>query len=289
MSKTLFCLGLGYSAQAAAHRLKSQGWSILGTARSAEKAAALERAGFGALVYDGSAPSPDVADALAKSSHLLMSAPPVEAGDPLLVHHGADIEASKSLTWIGYLSTIGVYGNHEGSWIDESASLNATHARGQRRIVAEREWLDLGARTGLPVQLFRLAGIYGPGRSSVEKVRSGQARRVIKPGQVFNRIHVDDIASVVIASIERPNSGAVYNVCDDDPVPPQDLITYAAELLNVEPPPAVPFDEADLTPMARSFYGENKRVSNDRIKSELGVELVYPSYRVGLKAIAEAG
>ncbi|MDH3582448.1 MAG: NAD(P)-dependent oxidoreductase, partial [Hyphomicrobiales bacterium] len=187
----------------------------------------------------------------------------------------------------GYLSTVGVYGNHDGSWIAENAALNTTKKRGRRRVEAEQTWLDFGAKTGMAVQIFRLAGIYGPGRSAIDKLKSGQARRIVKPGQVFNRIHVVDIATTLEASIDHPNPGAVYNVCDDEPAPPQDLVTFAAGLLNVEPPPEVAFDIADLTPMARSFYGENKRISNARIKDELGVTLAFPSYRDGLRAIME--
>jgi nucleoside-diphosphate-sugar epimerase len=285
----LFCLGLGYSAQALARRLKQRGWTITGTARSLEGAAALAEQGFEAIVFDGTGPSLEVAGALARATHLLLSAPPGEAGDPLLVHHRADIEQARHLEWIGYLSTVGVYGNHDGAWIDEAAALNAVQKRGLWRVRAERDWLEFGTETGKAVHVFRLAGIYGPGRSAVDRLKAGKARRIIKPGQVFNRIHVEDIATVLEASIARPSPGAVYNVCDDDPVPPQDLIVYAADLLGLEPPPEVPFEEAELTPMARSFYGENKRISNARIKKELGVELAFPSYRDGLRAIAEAG
>ncbi len=283
----LFCVGLGYSARALARRLAEQGWRVSGTTRGADKAGRLAEQGFDTFVWTGDAPSDAVAARLASASHLLLSAPPREEGDPLLVHHGPDLEAA-GLDWIGYLSTVGVYGNHDGAWIAEDAPLHATQARGRWRIEAEKAWLAHGAATGTAVQIFRLAGIYGPGRSAIDKVRAGQARRIVKPGQVFNRIHVEDIATVLEASIARPRAGAVYNVCDDEPAPPQDLVTYGAELLGVAPPPEVPFEEAALTPMARSFYGENKRISNARLKDELGVTLAYPTYRDGLKALASA-
>ena len=282
----LFCIGFGYSAQALARRLLAKEWRVGGTVRSQERVEALGGEGFNAFVWNGGEPSPLVASALATCTHLLLSAPPDEQGDPLLVHHGSDLDASPELQWIGYLSTVGVYGNHEGAWIAEDAELKANKARTCRRSDAEQAWLEFGARSGKAVQVFRLAGIYGPGRSAVDNIKAGRARRIIKPGQVFNRIHVEDIAGTLEASIAQPNPGAVYNVCDDEPAPPQDLITFAAELTGLEPPPEIPFEEAELTPMARSFYGENKRVSNGRIKDELGVKLLYPNYREGLTAIA---
>jgi nucleoside-diphosphate-sugar epimerase len=281
----LFCFGFGYSAQSLARRLAARGWRISGTVRTDAGVAELADTGFKAFAYDGKQPDAAVAKAIAGCTHLLLSAPPGPDGDPLLIHHRTDIEQAPKLAWIGYLSTVGVYGNHDGVWIDESAALNATQKRGRRRVDAEQAWLDFGAVCGKAVQVFRLAGIYGPERSTIDKLRAGTARRIIKPGQVFNRIHVEDIASVLEASIERPSPGAVYNVADDEPAPPQDLVAYGAELLGKEPPPDTPFEEAELTPMARSFYGENKRVSNARIKQELGVDLAYPTYRDGLRAI----
>lgn len=283
----LFCLGFGYCAQLLARRLRAQAWEVSGTVRSEAGVAALRQHGFDAFAWAGEAHSPQVAEKLAHVTHLLLSAPPNEAGDPLLSHHREDLTRAPSLAWVGYLSTVGVYGNHDGMWITESAALNATRKRGRRRIEAEQAWLDFGAATGKAVQVFRLAGIYGPGRSAIDKLKTGQARRIIKPGQVFNRIHVADIATTLEASINHPNPGAIYNVCDDEPAPPQDPITFAAELLNVDPPPEVRFDVAELTPMARSFYGENKRISNARIKDELGVTLAFPSYREGLQAIMD--
>uniref|UniRef100_UPI0021C8CEDC NAD-dependent epimerase/dehydratase family protein n=1 Tax=Microvirga sp. Mcv34 TaxID=2926016 RepID=UPI0021C8CEDC len=199
------------------------------------------------------------------------------------------IASAPRLRWIGYLSTVGVYGNADGDWVDETTPPNPASTRSRQRITAEREWLALGESASFAVQIFRLAGIYGPGRNALVKVADGTARRIVKPDQVFNRIHTADIAQVLMASIEHPSRNAVYNVADDEPGPPQDVIAYAAELLGREPPPEVPFDKADQTPMARAFYADNKRVRNTRIKTDLGVALRYPTYREGLKALLESG
>jgi nucleoside-diphosphate-sugar epimerase len=289
-SGRLFCFGLGYCALALARRLQAQGWSVAGTTRSEDKANNLAAEGIEVFLFDRGRPLEDPAAALAGTSHLLSSAPPgpeVEpgAGDPVLDHHRPDIAALEGLAWLGYLSTTGVYGDRDGGWVDEDSALTPTGERGRRRMAAEEAWLDLRERDGLPVHLFRLAGIYGPGRSALDVVRDGAARRIDKPGQVFSRIHVDDIAAVLLASIARPRPGAAYNLCDDEAAPPQEVVTYACELLGREPPPLVPLEKARLSDMARSFYRDNKRVSNARIKDELGVTLAYPSYREGLRAI----
>jgi nucleoside-diphosphate-sugar epimerase len=284
MPPRLFCFGLGFSALALAERLMGAGWRIAGTCRGADKARALAARGIDAFRFDRDRPLGDAAAALAGATHLLSSVPPDEWGDPVLDRHGPDIAASR-LAWIGYFSTTGVYGDHAGGTVDENAALTPSGSRGRRRVAAEAAWLELWHRHGLPVHLFRLAGIYGPGRSALDTVRRGQARRIVKPGQVFSRIHVDDIATVLAASIARPNPGAAYNVCDDDPAPPQDVIAYACELLDAPMPPEIPFEQAELSPMARSFYADNKRVGNARIKRELGVRLAYPSYRAGLQAL----
>ncbi len=289
-SGRLFCFGLGYCALALARRLQAQGWSVAGTTRSEDKANNLAAEGIEVFLFDRGRPLEDPAAALAGTSHLLSSAPPgpeVEpgAGDPVLDHHRPDIAALEGLAWLGYLSTTGVYGDRDGGWVDEDSALTPTGERGRRRMAAEEAWLDLRERDGLPVHLFRLAGIYGPGRSALDVVRDGAARRIDKPCQVFSRIHVDDIAAVLLASIARPRPGAAYNLCDDEAAPPQEVVTYACELLGREPPPLVPLEEARLSDMARSFYRDNKRVSNARIKDELGVTLAYPSYREGLRAI----
>ncbi|MEL6317923.1 MAG: SDR family oxidoreductase, partial [Pseudomonadota bacterium] len=244
------------------------------------------------------APEADaIAAALETSDHLLISAAPdpalgeAQGGDPLLsAARGAAAAAAGRLRWAGYLSTTGVYGDHGGAWIDEGAPRAPATERGRWRVRAEDAWGALARETGLPLHVFRLAGIYGPGRGPFSKVRAGTARRIVKPGQVFSRTHVEDIATVLAASIARPNPGAAYNVCDDLPAPPQDVIAHAAELLGLAPPPEVSFEEAkaEMSPMAVSFYAESKRVSNARIKEELGVALAYPTYREGLAALLAA-
>ena len=226
----------------------------------------------------------DLAPALARATHILATAAPDGNGDPFLAAARAAINAARP-RWVGYLSTTAVYGDHQGGWVDEMTPPTPQSARAVLRILAEKQWIA----TGLAVHIFRLAGIYGPGRGPFEKVRDGSARRIIKPGQVFSRIHVDDIAATLAASITRPNPGAIYNVCDDDPAPPEDVLAYAAALLGLPEPPGVPYGAAEMSPMARSFYGESKRVSNRRIRGELGVQLAYPTYREGLEGLLAKG
>lgn len=279
MSKVLFSFGHGYSAQALARVLQPRGWRVIGTTRNAESLPALAAGGVEAHLFPGD----DLSPALAQATHLLVSAGPDAAGDPLLrVMRGEIAALAPRLTWAGYLSTTGVYGDHGGGWVDEATPLTPATRRGQWRVAAERDWQSI---PGLPLHIFRLAGIYGPGRGPFAKVRAGTARRIVKPGQVFSRIHVEDIAQVLAASIARPDPGAIYNVCDDDPAPPEEVIAFAAELLGLPVPPAEPFETAQMTPMARSFYAENKRVRNDRIKQALGIRLLYPDYRAGLRAL----
>jgi nucleoside-diphosphate-sugar epimerase len=267
----LFCFGMGFSARALAETLRQRGWRVSGTSRRPSDAPDMHR-------FDRDHP---LDPALFQTcSHILTSIAPDEQGDPVLDLHGADLRASKA-SWVGYLSTTGVYGDRGGDWVDETGDLRPAGARGQRRVDAEQGWRD----TGLPVHLFRLAGIYGPGRSALDTVREGRARRIIKPGQFFSRIHVDDIAAVLLASITHPNPGAAYNVADDLPAPPQDVIAHACRLLGMAIPPDTPFAQAELSPMAASFYAENKRVRNDRIRTDLGVTLTYPTYREGLAAL----
>ncbi len=285
----LFCFGLGYSAQALARRLRARGWAVAGTTRSEAAAAVLRAEGYEVFVFERARPLAEPAAALAGTSHLLVSVPPDEAGDPVAELHGDDTAACQSIAWAGYLSTTGVYGDRAGGWVDEDSKLAPTSERARRRVAAERAWLDLHQSAGLSLHVFRLAGIYGPGRSALDQVRAGTARRIQKPGQVFSRIHVEDIARVLQASIARADPGRVYNLCDDAAAPPAEVIAYASELLGVAPPPLVAFEAAELSAMARSFYRDNKRVSNRRIKEELGVALAYPDYRTGLKAILEAG
>lgn len=282
MAGTLLSIGHGYTAEALARRLLPEGWSIIGTTRSPEKAERLRAAGVEPLVWPGS----DLAPALSRATHLLSSVAPREDGDPVIEAAGDAIaEAAPHIAWAGYLSTTGVYGDHAGGWVDEDTPLTPSTRRGAARVAAEAEWRNLSERSGLPLHIFRLAGIYGPGRTPFARIRDGSARRIVKPGQVFSRTHVDDIAAVLHASMTHPNPGRAYNVCDDEPAPPEDVIAFAAEVSGLPVPPAVPFDKAELSPMARSFYAESKRVRNDRIRNELGVDLAYPDYRAGLRAL----
>jgi len=281
----LFAFGLGLSAQALAERLAGKGWQIAGTARDVGRIGQLARRGYEIAQYSGEAGNSALPNALQGTTHLLHSIPPGPEGDPVLAHYRDRIAALPELAWIGYLSTVGVYGNQEGHWVDETTRPKPNSARTEARVEAEQAWLDFGRETGVPVQVFRLAGIYGPGRSVFDKLKAGTARRVNKDGQVFSRIHIEDIASVLEASIARPCAGAVYNVADDEPAAPGDVVAYAAALLGMTPPPEVDFAEADLTPMARSFYEGSRRIGNARIKSELGVKLRYPTYREGLKSL----
>lgn len=279
MEKTLLSFGHGYSAKALAQVLEPQGWRIIGTSRSEEKLVTFMEDGVEPRLWPGA----DMTPALNAATHVLISAAPNENGDPVLAELRSEIESrAAQFEWVGYLSTTGVYGDHAGAWVDETSPLTPSTKRGEARVKAEAQWTSID---GLPLHIFRLAGIYGPGRGPFAKVRTGTARRIIKKGQVFSRTHVEDIAQVLAASIASPNPGAIYNVCDDDPAPPQDVIGYAAELLNLPIPPAIDFETAEMTPMARSFYAESKKVRNDRIKNELGVKLRYPDYRAGLKAL----
>ncbi len=284
---TLLAIGLGYSASEIAPRLKQSGWRIIGTARSAEGLRAIQSKGFEAVSFDGKSPSLALAHAMKEATHLLISAAPDAAGDPVLRCHAGDLANASQLSWIGYLSTIGVYGDHQGGWVDETTPPNPSSQRSILRLAAEHAWQSFASERDITLQIFRLAGIYGPGRNQFEKLRAGRERRIHKPGQVFNRIHVADIATTVIAGIGAgPTAGGIFNVTDDEPAPPQDVIAYAAELLGMEPPPLVDWNDADMSPMARSFYSENKRVRNARIKRELGVTLGYPTYREGLRSLA---
>ncbi|WMS43764.1 SDR family oxidoreductase [Acuticoccus sp. MNP-M23] len=281
----LVCLGFGYSARAFLRAVRPG--AVTGTTRSPEKADALHQSGIRSIVYDGGS-SPSLSEAIRSATHVLVSAGPGPGGDPFRFHFERDIANAPDLAWIGYLSTIGVYGDHGGAVVDERTLCVPTADRGLWRLEAEDAWFALGRRIDVPVGVFRLAGIYGPGRSPLVSLKEGRAKRIIKPGQVFNRIHVEDIAQTLVASIARP-ARRYYNVADNEPAPPQDVIEYAAGLMGMDPPPEIPFDEADMSPMARSFYGDVKRVSNTRLRSELGVRLRYPTYREGLRALWESG
>ncbi|MBP2314212.1 SDR family oxidoreductase [Azospirillum soli] len=280
----LFVFGLGFTARVFADALKAEGWRVAATCRGEEKRAALEAAGYEAFLFDRGRPLADAKAALEGTTHLLVSVPPDDKGDPVLDHHGADLADLRTLDWGGYLSTTGVYGDTKGEWVGEAAWLRPTGERQKRRVEAERGWLNLYRQYGVPMHLFRLAGIYGPGRSALDSVRDGTAKRVDKPGQVFSRVHVEDIAATLRASLAQPTLGAVYNVADDLPTPSHEVVEYACTLLGVEPPPLVPFEKAELSPMAASFYADCRRVKNDRIKRQLGVVLKYPDYRAGLDA-----
>lgn len=280
--KTLLSLGHGYCAHALARSLIAQGWQVIGTTRDPAKAAVFAADGVEPLLWGQPDQDTAMRAALARATHILHSASPTVAGDPFLLGCPAIREAR--VEWMGYLSTTGVYGDTKGAWVDETSPVLPARARSGERVEAERDWLA----SGLPVHVFRLAGIYGPGRGPFEKIRSGTARRILKEGQVFSRIHVDDIVQVLLASIAAPRPGRIYNVCDDLPSSAAEVLSYAAELLGLPEPPAVAFSEAKLPPLARSFYEECRRVRNGRLSGELGVRLLYPDYRAGLRGILAA-
>ena len=277
MTRHLLLFGEGFTGKRLRAALEADGWQVTGTGRNAGK---------DKLAFDGTAPLP--AAALAGVTHVVASIPPDDAGDPALRLHAEALANLPSLEWVCYLSTTGVYGNHDGAWVDETTPTAPTAARSQRRVLAEQAWLDWGKQAGKPVQVFRLAGIYGPGRSALERVQAPGAQSILKPGHAMGRIHVDDIVQIVRAGIAHPNAGPIFNFADDEPAQTADVLAYAAELLGIPAPPAVPFEEADLSAMARSFYADNRRVANGRIKRELGVALAYPTYREGLRAIYDA-
>ena len=272
----LLCFGFGFSASTLAGIL-GEGWKITGTSRSDEGVSAINALGFCSIRFDQLVSIPgDV-------THVLSSVPPSPEGDPVIAKFGPELlRDAKKFHWVAYLSTTGVYGDHQGGLVTEETPLTPNTQRGAKRLAAERQWQAI---ENLPLHVFRLPGIYGPGRNALEALKSGTAKRVIKQGQVFSRIHVSDIAGVLKASMGSPRPGGIYNVADDEPCPPQDVITFAAKLLHREPPPEIPFDEAELSPMAKSFYEDSKRVSNARLKTELNYRLLYRSYREGLTAL----
>jgi nucleoside-diphosphate-sugar epimerase len=286
----LFVFGFGYSARAIVARMRPKLDGVWGTTRDKEKVDKIDALGVTPLRFDGSeppaSPAAGVRAPIFGANHVLLSIAPDESGDPVLRHFADEIAAAKPKALV-YLSTVGVYGDHGGAWVDETSECRPVSKRSRERVAAEDEWRRFAEEIDAPLAIVRLAGIYGPGRGPFEKVRRGAARRIVKPGQVFNRIHVDDIAQIVDAAFAHGADG-VFNGTDDEPAPPEDVLLYAAELLGLPPPPEVPFEKAELSPMARSFYGESKRVRNDKIKRELGVRLDYPTYREGLKAVLEA-
>lgn len=277
-TRALFCFGLGYTARCLAARLIGDGWRIAGTTRDEDNREDLESLGVEVRgTRDG-----DPGAVLAEASHILISVPPDDAGDPIARRHGDEIARASGLRWLGYLSSTAVYGDRAGGWVDEATPPAPSGEAGRRRLVAEEMWRKLG----VPVHVFRLAGIYGPGRSVLDRVRAGTARRIVKPGHVLSRIHVDDIAAVLAASMARPRPGAVYNLCDDRPASNAEVTEFAAELLGVAPPPEIPFDAPEISPEARRFFADHRRVRNDLIKTELGVSLTYPDFETGLRALA---
>jgi nucleoside-diphosphate-sugar epimerase len=282
----LFVFGLGYTAAAFARTMSGQA-IVSGTTRDPEKQKRLAAEGINASAFDGASPSPDTADALRDSTHLLISIPPSDS-DPVLAHHADAIRAAKNLRWIGYLSSIAVYGNYGGAWVSEQTTPHPTSARSVQRLAAERAWTKLATELSQPLAIFRIAGIYGPGRNAFVNLAEGKAHRIVKPGQVFNRIHVADIVAALAATTERSAAG-LFNLADDEPAPSQDVVAHAAALMGVLPPPEIPFPEADLSSMARSFYADNKRVANARMKRDIGVSLRHPTYREGLAALWHEG
>ncbi|MDH7789173.1 SDR family oxidoreductase [Ochrobactrum sp. AN78] len=280
----IFLFGAGYSAQAFSRLMTGEAERIDGTTRNEQNFPTLEKAGIAPIIFDGEGASPELIDRLAKATHVVISISPRESGDPsLAIVEEALRRPDNTIRWIGYLSTVGVYGNQDGNWIDETAPRGPTSRRSLERVEAEDAWDALSERHGTPVALLRLSGIYGPGRNAFVNLERGTARRIIKEDQVFNRIHVDDIAGT-LRFLAGTNTGGAFNITDNEPAPPQDVVVYAAELMGVAPPPEVPFEEADMTPMARSFYGENKRISNQRIK-DLGYDFIHPDYKAAFSAM----
>ncbi len=287
--KRLFCFGYGYTADFLGRALRAQGdWTLAGTTRSILKRQALRKAGIDAYIFDTDKPLGDPMLMMQGVTHLLISTPTDQDGDLVYRLQENDIARMPNLEWVGYLSTLGVYGDRDGAFVDETTELRPSSIRGSRRVRAEGDWQAMHRDYGLPTHIFRLAGIYGPGRSAIDSVKAGIARRILKPGHAFSRIHVEDVVETILASFNAINPGSVYNVVDDEAAPSHEVLAYACRLLGRDPPPLVPFDEANLSPMSLSFYSENKRVRNDKIKNELGVKLKYPNYRLGLEACLKA-
>jgi nucleoside-diphosphate-sugar epimerase len=285
----LFVFGVGYTAESFIGSRRSEWSRVAGTVRNADKAKRLRAEGIHAYPLLEGSDASALADEILRADAILVSAPPAADGEPTLTGFRDIIATASNSAWIGYLSTTGVYGDHGGAWVDEATPATPMSRQSALRFAAEQAWLDLGREAGRAVHIFRLTGIYGPGRNALANLAQGTAKRIVKPGQTFNRIHVGDIAAVLAASLGRPRAGAIYNVADDEPAPPQDVVAHAARLAGVTPPPEIPFDLADLSPAGRSFYAENKRISNRLVKDELGVSLLYPTYREGLEALFAAG
>jgi len=282
----LFCFGLGYTARRLAEVLIGEGWKISGTTRDPDKGAELQLAGVDAYITHGDGFGSNLATALRGSRYVLVSVPPQDNGDLVTQHHGADISALPELRWLGYLSSTAVYGDHDGAWVDEATPPVPSSKIGIRRLAAEESWLALWRERGIPVHVFRLAGIYGAGRSALDRVRAGTARRIVKSGHVLSRVHVDDITSVLAASMAQPRPGAIYNLSDDQPASSAEVTAFAADLLGAKPPPEIPYDLSEVPPEVGRFFFDHRRVRNNLIKTELGVSLRYPNYAMGLRAIA---
>lgn len=280
----LFCFGLGFTCSRLARRMRELSWAVAGTRRQVE-GPARDAGDIPVHAFSGLAPMERAGEILADVTHIVASIPPGEHGDPILRFHDSDLRVLPKLKWVGYLSTPAVYGDRQGATVHEDDEPNPGSVRGERRLAAERAWVSAFRGTGVSVQVFRLSGIYGPGRNAIEQLRAGTARIIDKPGQVFNRIHVDDIGTILLASMARPNHGRIYNIADNEACASGDVVKYAADLLGLERPPSIPFDSADLSPMARSFYSECKRLHTGRLREELGVRLAYPTYREGLDQI----
>ncbi len=283
MDLTFLSFGHGYTAQALTPYLNEKGWTVFGTSRSKDNFSDIEKSGATPVLWG----SDELRSVIKETALVLSSVAPEDGNDPVIQMYGEDLkENSSQIKWAGYLSTIGVYGDTKGEWVNESSPLKPSTNRGIARVNAEKKWLK---NNFLPSHIFRLGGIYGPNRGPFQKVLQGKAVKIIKPGQVFSRMHILDIVQTLLASISQPKPHSIYNLCDDNPAPPQDVLSYAAKLLSVDQPPTVRFEDADLSEMARSFYAENKRVSNQLIKSELGVDLSYPDYKVGLESLLDRG
>ncbi|MBI3441444.1 MAG: SDR family oxidoreductase [Proteobacteria bacterium] len=285
--KKIFCFGFGYTASFLSAKLSACGWQIFGTTTSPAKKEFLQKNGIQAWLFDDHHDIPDPFQTFHDITHILLSVPPNAEGDPVFETYASDLIAMKNLEWVGYLSTTAVYGNQDGHWVDETTQATPSSRRGSLRLRAEQQWQSLHLTDSLPLHIFRLSGIYGPGRSAIDAVRSGTARRIDKPGHAFNRIHIDDIVQTLIASMNQPKPGNIYNLADDTPSPSHEVIQFACNLIGISPPPLIPFEQAELAPIVRSFYKDNKRVHNDKIKNELGVTLLHPDYRSGLQACLE--
>lgn len=285
--KKLFCYGYGYVADNLARALVAQdpSWKIVGTTTDSDKLALMRQMGMKAYLFSDKMPFNDPIFAMGGASHVLISIPPNSDGDVVFKAHARDILNMHSIEWIGYLSSTGVYGNRDGDWVDETDEVRPTSERGSKRAKAETQWLKLRRLADIPINIFRLAGIYGPDRSAIDTVRAGYSKRVYKEGHAFNRVHIDDIIQVLIASMDQPSPGDIYNLADDDPVPSHEVIAYACELLGKDIPPLIQYEDDDMSPIAQSFYKDNKRISNKKIKEKLGIKLKYPSYKSGLDAI----